>query len=91
MTRQFLSLGVIGGLSTAIQHVILIVLVQLVGIGAVLASAVGDALSSVLSYTLNYRYTFRSRRAHHQALPRFALISMTGLAFNARCMAIGVH
>ena len=91
MMRQFFSFGVVGGLSTAAQYVILIMLVQLMGIGAVPASAAGYALSSVLNYTLNYRYTFRSRRAHHQAFPRFAFISMTGLAINAGCMAIGVH
>ncbi len=39
-----------------------------------------------LNYALNYRYTFRSRRRHLEAFPRFVFFSGVGLGLNTLLM-----
>ena len=53
------------------------------------ASTTGFTLSAALNYSLNRRYTFRSSRAHRQALPRFAITALLGLALNAAFIWVG--
>lgn len=82
MLRQFSTFALIGGLATATQYAILIVLVHL-GMAPTLASAVGFALSATLSYCCNYRFTFRSRQQHGVTAPRFLTVALVGLTLNS--------
>ena len=40
-----------------------------------------------MNYRLNHRYTFESDRSHGRALPRFALVALSGIAVNAAVVA----
>jgi putative flippase GtrA len=80
--QQFLRFALIGGVATAIQYAVLIILVQAQVSGAVGASAIGFTLSALANYTLNRRFTFHSTRAHVEALPRFTAVALLGLAIN---------
>jgi putative flippase GtrA len=77
---------VVGGIATALQYAILILGVQALGWRAPWASAVGYAISCVLNYWMNYRFTFRSSRAHSSAALRFGLVVAGGLAINTAVM-----
>ena len=79
---QFLRYTSAGAVGTAVQYAILILLVEIFGLGAVAASNVGAIFGAVVNYRLNHRYTFASRKAHGHALPRFALISAAGIGLN---------
>src|SRR5438128_7750584 len=85
MTRfeQFIRFAIVGGVATAIQYAILIALVQGALAGAVAASSVGFAVSGIVNYALNRSITFRSSQAHAEALPKFAIVAVLGLAVNA--------
>ena len=82
----FSRFALVGGIATAAQYLILIALVDLLGWGAVFASALGYAASTLLNYALNRSFTFASQRAHLAALPRFLLVAASGLAMNTGLM-----
>jgi len=87
MATQFLRYAGAGAVGTTVHYAILIALVQLARFDAVLASTAGALAGALVNYVLNHRYTFASDRAHRQALPRFALVAVAGIAVNAVVMA----
>ena len=72
----------VGSIATAVQYAILVCLVDGLGTTPARASAVGYAVSTLLNYLLNRRFTFDSRERHLKALPRFLAVSSVGLALN---------
>ena len=80
----------VGGVATAIQYAILVLLIELAGVPAVVASAVSFALSALVNYLLNYHLTFRSGARHRQALPRFAVVAAIGLVTNTLCFSLAI-
>ncbi len=69
---------------------------QAVGAGAVAASAAGCLVGAVVSYVLNYRFTFFSDRRHRVAVPIFFLFAGLSLILNTALMAglsegLGMH
>lgn len=77
---------VVGGIATAIQYAILILLVRGVGMAPTPASSIGFVLSAGVNYLLNYRFTFQSNRPHGPAAAKFAVLAGTGLLINAAIM-----
>jgi putative flippase GtrA len=79
---QFFRFLLVGGFATGLQYLILIILVQTNWASVVAASSIGFATSAIFNYALNRSLTFRSSRAHAQALPRFLIVATTGLLLN---------
>jgi putative flippase GtrA len=73
----------VGGFATALQYVILFVLVHFTGMNAVLASGIGYVISAIFNYVLSYRFTFESTQAHRVSAPRFLIIGLCGLILNS--------
>jgi putative flippase GtrA len=93
---RFLRYSLVGAVGTAAQYVLLVVLVQAAAVDPVLASTAGAVAGAIVNYALNHRYTFESRRRHHESLPRFMAIAAAGMAVNAALLAalvngLGVH
>ena len=88
---QFLRFATVGGITTAIQYFLLIVLVHGTGMRAVWASTAGFVVSAVCNYLLNYRFTFRSNAKHRQAIVMFFIVAGVGLALNALIMLIATE
>jgi alpha-1,2-mannosyltransferase len=86
---QFLSFTTVGATGTAAHYATLIAAVSL-GLGPVIASAIGCTVGATVNYVLNYHVTFRSRLAHRHSAPRFALIAVASLLLNTLLMAVGV-
>jgi putative flippase GtrA len=96
LPEQMVRFAAVGGLATALHYLILIALVEGAGLDASLASACGYALSTLVNYALNRRLTFRSRRSHSSALPRFLWLAVVGLAINTAAVwllaqVLGLH
>jgi putative flippase GtrA len=89
--RAFSSFLVVGAVCTALQYLILVLLVQIAAVGATLASSIGFAISSVLNYALNYRFTYRATTRHASSAPRFVVVNLAGLALNAAIVYAGVE
>ncbi len=86
--RQFACFAAVGVVATALHYGILIVAVEWLRAGAVLASCIGFVSSATCNYWLNYHLSFRSRRSHLAAATRFALVASVGLALNAALMTL---
>jgi putative flippase GtrA len=85
---QFARFAAVGVVATAIQYITLMIGVELLGWSAATGSGVGFVLSSVVNYVLNYRFTFRSSRAHASALWRFGVVTSIGLLLNVLLMML---
>lgn len=86
---QFSKFLLVGGFATALQYVILALLVQTAGVDPVVASSIGYLFSALANYDLNYRLTFQSRVPYFGGMLRFALVAATGLVINGLIMAAG--
>ena len=91
MRAQFLRYAGAGAVGTLAQYATLVLLVQVLAIGAVSASTAGAILGALVNYALNHRFTFASERTHAQALPRFATVAAFGIGVNALVVALLVH
>lgn len=96
LLTRFAGFTGVGAVATATQYLILILLVTFAGLSPPIGSSIGFALSALLNYYLNYRYTFQSTAAHHDAFPRFAAMALVGLVLNAVLMWLltarpGIH
>ena len=89
---QFFWYLVAGSIATAVHFAVLIALVELMGLGAAPATALGTLCGAAVSYGLNRRLTFGESMARHvQALPRFMSIALLGTFLNATLVWLGVH
>ncbi len=86
MKRFALFLG-IGGLSTLIQFLLLILFVEAGLMPEVSASVAGYVLSSIFNYWANYHYTFKSRSNHKETLPKYVAAVAIGLSSNTALFA----
>ena len=94
--HQFFRYSLVGAVGTSVQYAILISLVRTGLAPAITASTAGAIAGALVNYYLNRRWTFDSTRDHEQALPRFAIIALAGIALNAMVMAgmvtyLGAH
>jgi len=87
--RRLISFATIGGLATLLHYALLVMLVELAELDAVTSSATGFVASAILNYWLNYHLTFRSKKRHLVAAPRFLLVAMIGLAINSGIISVG--
>lgn len=86
----------VGGFSTGLHYALLIALKIGLDINATVATSIGYVVSAVFNYWLNRWLTFRSTRAHREALPRFMLTAALGLMINSSIVWVlnglaGVH
>lgn len=79
-----------GGLATIFQYAVLEMGTGLFGWSAALASGAGYLAGSMLSYLMNYFFTFSSTRPHIQAAIRFYGMVAVGWGINTVVMAVFV-
>lgn len=89
--REFPVFVLVGGVATAAHYLLLVILVQVFRAEPTIASTAGFILGAIVNYVLNYRITFRSRRAHVSAVPRFVMVATAGMFLNGFFVAVGVH
>lgn len=73
----------VGGTSTIIQFITLIILVEIFYIDEIISSSCGYAFSAICNYLLNYYVTFKSNKNHSEALTKFLIVVIFGLCMNA--------
>lgn len=78
----------VGGVATIAHYSVLIALVELAGVDSTIGALAGFIAGGIVSYTLNYRWTFRSERDHAQAAPRFFSIAAVGFVLTGILMEI---
>jgi putative flippase GtrA len=85
---QFARFVLVGGLTTAAQYAVLVVLVELAKQDAVVSSAIGYLCGAALSYWMNRVWTFASTVSHAAAGSRFAVMVALGFCCNALAMLV---
>ena len=86
--KRFITFVGIGGVSTLIQFLLLIVLVELRLLPELIASPVSYLLSSIFNYLANYHITFNSKKSHAETLPKFMVAVGLGLTSNTLIYAL---
>ena len=93
--RRLMRFAAVGAVGTAAHYALLLALVEGFGAAPLAGSAAGFGLGAVINYGLGRLLVFRSGRPHREALPRFVLVVLAGLGWNALLMALlsalGLH
>ncbi len=58
------------------------------GVEVLVASFCGYVLGAFVNYAMNRKVTFRSKRPHREAAPRFAAVALAGLGLNLAIVAL---
>jgi putative flippase GtrA len=88
--RQFAVFTGVGAIGTAFHYLVLVIAVDVMGVDAVISSALGFLVGAVTNYLLNYKLTFRSGKSHGEAATKFAIVAAVGLGLYTSVMAIFV-
>lgn len=91
INSKFLKYAFVGVIGTFTHLGILTFLVEALRYHPVISSASGFLITVVISYYLNYKWTFQSKSRHRSALPRYVAVSLAGLCLNTTIMFITVN
>ncbi len=91
LVAKFIGFAGTGAIATGIQYTILILLREGLDISPVTASALGYAIAAVANYLMKYHWVFGSDEHHHVAGPKYAVVSLSGLALNTLLMHTGTE
>ena len=80
--RSLIRFGLTGILATLTHVGVFVLLVELAHLRPLFASVPAFLSAVGVSYVLNYRWTFTASGPHRVMLPRFVLVSVTGLILN---------
>lgn len=80
---QFLKFGMVGGCGTAAHYLMFAVLVNVLNIGAVVASIVGSITGAIVNYLGNYYFAFQTNQSHWEAGSKFYIGALLSILLNA--------
>ncbi len=82
MIGALLRFGVSGALATLCHVTVFVLLVEWFGTRPVLAAGPAFLLAMLVSYGMNYHWTFTVSGPHRLLLPRFTAVALLGLGLN---------
>lgn len=85
-----LKYGVVGVLGTLVHIGVLAFVVEIFQGNAMLGSIIGFLCALLISYLLNYYWTFESTHDHLSSFARYLIVSLVGLGLNTLLMYITV-
>jgi putative flippase GtrA len=88
LTRQFAAFVAVGLAAAVVHYGLLIALVETGAALPVPATLAGYVAGGVVSYALNRRFAFESRRRHREAAWRFALVAAVGFGLTGLFMSV---
>ena len=91
LSRQFLRFAAVGAAGTLVQYAMLWLGVEGLGMPAVVASGVGYVFGSVVNYSLNYVFTFKSEKSHAEAVSKYYAVISVGWFINTGLMWLFAH
>lgn len=80
--KQFGKFVLIGGTATALQYVVMMLLIEFFDVKEVIASALSYLISAAVNYLANYYLTFKSQQQHLTTLGKFAVLVLIALWIN---------
>ena len=91
MLRKFTRYATIGVIATLFYMAMLIAFVEILHLDPVFSSSVSFVFILLGSYFANRWWTFRSVRGHAYSLPRYIIVSVSGLSLNTGIMFLTVN
>jgi putative flippase GtrA len=91
LTKKFIRYAIVGAIGTAIYLFILTLLIEFLRYDPVISSALAFILIVIISYILNYKWTFRAKSRHRISFPRYLTVSFIGLLLNTIIMFLAVN
>jgi putative flippase GtrA len=79
---QFARYGIAGGAAVGVHLAVLVILVELAGSPAVMATVVGFACGTIVNYALQHRFVFSRCSGHGWYFPRYVAVTMATMALN---------
>jgi putative flippase GtrA len=89
--RPTLRYAVSGLVAAAAHFCVMTALIELVSIGAVVASGIGFAVAIAVNYILQYRWVFESAGNHLLAFRRYVLVTVAMMAFNLAVFSVFIR
>ncbi|HEX2556136.1 MAG TPA: GtrA family protein [Microvirga sp.] len=86
LLRQFGAFFGVGVAAALVHYGLLVALVEAAGVGPVSATLAGYVAGGIVSYALNRRHTYESRRSHAEAGWRFAVVAGVGFLLTGAFM-----
>ena len=91
-TRQVLRFAVVGVIATATHYSILTALVEIRHVNKIVATTIGYAIGTIVSYVLNRRFTFDARGTPVvKSFAKFAVLYGVGAFLNGAIFGALVH
>ncbi|WP_219210859.1 GtrA family protein [Variovorax boronicumulans] len=84
---QFVRFLIVGGGATLVQYLAFGLGLRITDGSATVVSSVAYLLGSIVSYALNYTFTFASEQPHRRVVPKFYLMVLSGWLLNTALMA----
>jgi len=91
LIAQFLKFGIVGISNTLIALAVYTVLLKVLGVWYLAASAIGFALGAVNGFLLNRRWTFSDHVGDALTPVRWGIVQSCGLALNEGLLYVFVH
>lgn len=91
LPKKFIKYAVVGLIGTFTHLSILGFLVEVLHFSPIVGTTIGFLVTVIISYYLNYRWTFSSSSKHIIALPRYTAVSLIGLCLNTGIMFLTVN
>ena len=88
---QFVKFGIVGVSNTLLTLVVYTVLLKVLGVWYLAASAIGFAVGAVNGFLLNRRWTFRGHVGDALTPVRWGIVQTCGLAVNEALLYLFVH
>lgn len=91
LAADFVRFAVVGAIATAVHAAVFALAIESTPLDPVAATAIAFCIAFAVGFTLNRRWTFRSRGRPAAELPRYLVAQLAGLVVNAAIMAFAVH
>lgn len=85
---QFFCFAGVGVAGILVHYSTLLTLVQILAVAPVFSSTAGFVMGALITYLLNYRYTFRGNRSHRDAATKYFTVALGGLMLNVLIMVL---
>ena len=90
ISKKFIRYGVVGAIGATIHLALLVFLVKAFSIHPIVASSAAFLVTVIVSYCLNYTWTFQAQSNHATTLARYITVCLIGFCLNAGIMFIVV-
>lgn len=89
--RRLFRFGVSGTAGAVTFFTVLLLLVEVLGVGPTPATSVAFIIAVLQNYVFHYHFTFKSEKGHKWALPRFITASVIGFFLNVGIVWLGAQ